>query len=207
MEVAIKLDFDGCDENEEINSSMVTLHSDSDHEVDIHNGNYYETSLGQSQDNDISFNNNTPSPEALFSPRKEMKVVKYPPCCHTNSDSPPYKRIRALRLFDSPATPKTLLQKCAADSTSTNRPTCGIRSKFLNGQSNSKTNKPTSVIRPNSESHISPPASKQLNGTGGKHVPGSVPVANINPFTPTGMMLSRKRTRSRRDLDKNPICR
>lgn len=27
--------------------------------------------------------------------------------------SPPYKKVRALRLFDSPATPKTLLEKCS----------------------------------------------------------------------------------------------
>ncbi|XP_071441120.1 wee1-like protein kinase 1-A [Hetaerina americana] len=29
------------------------------------------------------------------------------------SNSPPYKRVRALRLFDSPATPKTLIEKCS----------------------------------------------------------------------------------------------
>lgn len=27
--------------------------------------------------------------------------------------SPPYKKVRALRLFDSPATPKTLFEKCS----------------------------------------------------------------------------------------------
>ncbi|CAG9770161.1 unnamed protein product [Ceutorhynchus assimilis] len=84
------------------------------------------------------------------------------------SFSPPYKRVRALRLFDSPLTPKTILQK--------------------------------------STSATTPLPRSRLFGDKPKAVPSAYaerekPSANVNPFTPDGQMLSKKRTRSLRSLD------
>lgn len=82
--------------------------------------------------------------------------------------SPPYKRVRALRLLDSPATPKTIIEKSAFN-------TPAPRSRlFQNGD------KPRGV-----------PSSYKPEK----------PAANVNPFTPNGMMLqSKKRSRSKRSL-------
>ncbi|XP_030757239.1 wee1-like protein kinase [Sitophilus oryzae] len=89
-------------------------------------------------------NNETPAPQKI-------------------SFSPPYKRVRALRLFDSPLTPKTIIQK----------------------SSNCTTPLPRS----------------RLFGDKPKPVPSAYaekdkPAANVNPFTPNGMLLSKKRPRS-----------
>lgn len=95
---------------------------------------------------------------------------------HKNSMgcSPPYKRVRALRLFDSPTTPKTLIQKSVFQTPLPSR--C---SKLFN------LDKP----RP---SKISPSYQNKLEK----------PTANINPFTPTGMLITaRKRSRSKRSLN------
>ncbi|CAH0549126.1 unnamed protein product [Brassicogethes aeneus] len=99
-------------------------------------------------------NNNTPGPK-------------------NPSFSPPYKRVRALRLFDSPLTPKTILQKC-----STNTPV--PRSRLF-------TDKPKAVA----SAYAKPER----------------PLANVNPFTPNGMLLSKKRTRSIRSLMGSPEVR
>lgn len=86
--------------------------------------------------------------------------------------SPPYKRVRALRLFDTPATPKTLIEKSAA--------TTPVPAKCTRLFSSDK---PRSV--------------SSLHGKLDK------PSANVNPFTPNGMMLTaRKRTRSKRSLNR-----
>ncbi|CAG9830932.1 unnamed protein product [Diabrotica balteata] len=83
------------------------------------------------------------------------------------SFSPPYKRVRALRLFDSPLTPKTIIQKSACD-------TPLPRSRLFGC-------KPKAVVSayPKREER---------------------PVANVNPFTPNGMLLSKKRSRSIRSM-------
>lgn len=93
-------------------------------------------------------NNRTPAPQKL-------------------TFSPPYKRVRALRLFDSPLTPKTIIQK---------------------------------------SSSTTPLPRSRLFGDKPKAVPSAYadrekPAANVNPFTPNGMLLSKKRTRSVRSLD------
>ncbi|XP_076256343.1 wee1 kinase isoform X2 [Rhynchophorus ferrugineus] len=94
-------------------------------------------------------NNRTPAPQKM-------------------SYSPPYKRVRALRLFDSPHTPKTIIQK--------------------------------------SSSCTTPLPRSRLFGDKPKAVPSAYaerekPAANVNPFTPNGLLLSKKRTRSVRSLD------
>ncbi|RXG56527.1 Wee1-like protein kinase 1-B [Armadillidium vulgare] len=200
MDVVMKLDFDNCDDDEEINSSMMTVNSDSDDgeqnmkmNLDLrnNNSNFYEN---QSESNN-SFEV-IRSPDGIFSPRKLTNNISY--TSQAKSDSPPYKRIRALRLFDSPATPKTLYQKCAADSTSSkvsrNRSKILLRSKVKDSlKQNSFSNNPEST-----------PASKLSKAQNNpKSVSSAVGLANINPFTPSEMMLSRKRTRSKRDLNKS----
>lgn len=94
------------------------------------------------------------------------------------SHSPPYKRVRALRLMDSPATPKTIFEKCSIQTP-----------VYLNKSFLFVDKRPRSRLFPS-----------KLCKTFG---PGSTgkPAANTNPFTPTGMLLaSKKRTRSKRSL-------
>lgn len=87
--------------------------------------------------------------------------------------SPPYKRVRALRLFDSPNTPKTLMEKSALQTPLPSR--C---SKLFNLEK--------------SRPKISPGYQNKLEK----------PAANVNPFTPTGMLITaRKRSRSKRSLN------
>ncbi|XP_050316165.1 wee1-like protein kinase isoform X2 [Anthonomus grandis grandis] len=86
--------------------------------------------------------------------------------------SPPYKRVRALRLFDSPLTPKTIIQKSSSSTT--------------------------------------PLPRSRLFGDIPKAVPSAYaerekPAANVNPFTPDGLLLSKKRTRSIRSPKVKPV--
>jgi wee1-like protein kinase len=89
-----------------------------------------------------------------------------------HSVSPPYKRVRALRLFDSPATPKTLIEKCSLHTPATPMPGSRLFSR---------------IEKPKGVACAYPKLDK--------------PSANVNPFTPNGMLLmSKKRTRSKRSL-------
>ncbi|XP_025832875.1 wee1-like protein kinase isoform X2 [Agrilus planipennis] len=90
------------------------------------------------------------------------------------SFSPPYKRVRALRLFDNPLTPKTILEKSSV---------CG-----------------TPAPRNRLFSHCERPrgvASAYPNKL-------EKPAANVNPFTPDGLMMTKKRSRSIRSLISSP---
>lgn len=86
--------------------------------------------------------------------------------------SPPYKRVRALRLFDSPLTPKTILEKSAVCATP------APRTRLF------ATDKPRAVAC--------------------AYAKNDRPAANVNPFTPNGMLLTKKRTRSIRSLVGSP---
>lgn len=112
-----------------------------------------------------------------ISPRKQPSI------------SPPYRKVRALRLFDSPATPKTIIQKSS--------------SKFVKITGNSHA-KDTDVL------------AKPIDGnvTGICEKPRAVPLhrkcdnllnsVNINPFTPPVMfMRTKKRTRSNHEGNDN----
>ncbi|CAH2056061.1 unnamed protein product, partial [Iphiclides podalirius] len=111
------------------------------------------------------------------------------------SHSPPYKRVRALRLFDSPHTPKTLLEKC---STPSHHPP---RSRLFPP----KLSAPTGV--PSGSSHHLHPPSCDEDSALGSLPPDELddsrvrrPLANINPFTPDGQALNKKK----RALSKTP---
>ncbi|XP_014479674.1 PREDICTED: wee1-like protein kinase [Dinoponera quadriceps] len=107
---------------------------------------------------DMQANNNNRIPSAV--------TVPYQPL----ASSPPYKRVRALRLFDSPTTPKTIIEK-----------------SVMHTPLPSKCNRFFSLEKPKPCSY--PNKSEK-------------PAANVNPFTPNGMLLAaRKRTRSKRSLN------
>nr|CAH7725305.1 unnamed protein product [Callosobruchus chinensis] len=112
-------------------------------------------------------------------PIRGARKLEFAACNNNNNEtplpknpslSPPYKRIRALRLFDSPLTPRTIIQK----STSNSLP----RSRLFG-------DKPRAV-----------PSAYQKRE--------EKPAANVNPFTPDGMLLSKKRRRSVRSLMDSP---
>ncbi|XP_068223595.1 wee1-like protein kinase 2 [Palaemon carinicauda] len=211
MDVAMKLDFESCiEEDEAENASFQTLSSGCDfdgRDISCDEMNYNVPP--------------TPSPARMFSPRKALRPAVRPTIDNTTAptlESPPYKKIRALRLFDSPATPKTLLLKSTTSAASS-------------GDSSSHHSRPVSRTRlfPSARARTlaswnnttpvtpSPPAAaasavvlSSQHGCGGStNSNGSArskvrEVANINPFTPSGMLLSsRKRTRSRRDHEAN----
>lgn len=193
MDVAMKLDFDSCDD-EEVNTSFHTLSSG----CDVEDGSEF------SSDDLTTSKPPSPPTSRLFSPRKCR------PAANTHSsktedsspqqvlDSPPYKKIRALRLFDSPATPKTLLQKSSAAESSASKANPRLR-LFPAGRP--RHSRPMAWAVPATPPPPPPPPQPQEKEA--KAV--VMEVANINPFTPTGMLLSsRKRTRSRRELDGSP---
>ncbi|XP_055303329.1 wee1-like protein kinase [Sitodiplosis mosellana] len=98
-------------------------------------------------------------------------------------ESPPYRKVRALRLFDTPATPKTLIKK----------------SSFENGAQTPAQNK---LIRKSILSNLGGLGSRTPNVT---DRPKALPVhnkalepvtANINPFSPSSFMQKKKRSRT-----------
>lgn len=113
------------------------------------------------------------------------------------SHSPPYKRVRALRLFDSPHTPKTLLEKC---STPTHHPP---RTRLFPPKINVQTGMPSG-----SSHHLHPPSGDDDSALGSlppdeldeSRLTVRRPIANINPFTPDGQALNKKK----RALSKTP---
>lgn len=181
MDVTMRLEFDNCDD-EEVDSSFHTLSSG----CDVYDG-------GEFSGDDLV---------ALvppFSPRKFSRPIVRPECeisPQVTEDSPPYKKIRALRLFDSPATPKTILQKSTSVAESVNRP--ASRSRLFPPRQRATT---VAAASSGQVTTCTPSPSQ----TQQKEAKGKCPtkeVANINPFTPTEMMLSsrRKRSRSKREL-------
>lgn len=99
-------------------------------------------------------------------------------------ESPPYRKVRALRLFDTPATPKTLIKKSSFD---IGPPT--------------PANTHSKLIRKSILSNISGLASRTSNSCSDR--PKSIPVhnkalepvtANINPFSP--FIQKKKRSRN-----------
>ncbi|KAG5881722.1 hypothetical protein JTB14_037938 [Gonioctena quinquepunctata] len=141
---------------------------------------YFDSSSGCEMSFEISSDNvgeNMPfsSPKA-HRPRK----LEFSRCENNNnrtpgpknlSFSPPYNRVRALRLFDSPLTPKTIIQK-----------------------SSSATPLPRSRLFGDKPRAVASAYAKREDR----------PTANVNPFTPNGMLLSKKRTRSIRSLLGSP---
>ncbi|KAJ8707801.1 hypothetical protein PYW07_011478 [Mythimna separata] len=146
-----------------------------------------ETSCEMSDSFNIFSDNLSPIPSSIvprkldFSSMDDDDGVR-DPLPPPVSLSPPYKRVRALRLFDSPHTPKTLLEKC---STPSHHPP---RSRLFPPKFNVQPGMPSG-----SSHHLHPPSGDDDSAL------GSLPpdeldesrmtrraVANINPFTPDG---------------------
>ncbi|XP_055546833.1 wee1-like protein kinase [Wyeomyia smithii] len=102
--------------------------------------------------------------------------------------SPPYRKVRALRLFDSPATPKTIIQKS----------TSKILKSLANGCAKDGLEVP--AVDAKVSSICEKPRAVPLH----RNCENVRPSANVNPFTPPGMfMRTKKRTRSGQDGNDN----
>lgn len=171
MEVSQKLDVESYTYDSEFDSSAYTTSSGCDASM--------EHGFDMSRED---FHSSSPIPKFTFtthsddsSPECVNELASREENCISvqhQSVSPPYKRVRALRLFDSPATPKTLLEKCSFHTPVTPMPRSRLFSRIEN---------------PKGLTCSYPKLDK--------------PSANVNPFTPNGMLLmSKKRTRSKRSL-------
>lgn len=92
-------------------------------------------------------------------------------------ESPPYRKVRALRLFDTPATPKTLIQKAA-----------------LENRIATPANSHSKLIRKSILSHIGGLAPQTPNVSDRPkpiplHSKGTL-TANINPFSPSSKRIA-----------------
>ncbi|XP_043284932.1 wee1-like protein kinase [Venturia canescens] len=198
MDVAQKLHFDAYDiEDEELNISCRTNSSGCDVEDALDSSTEdFACSPLQPQPRKLSFsnamecsdsetnqpvNNNATPTVTLTGPmgmRIPLREGAQPQSRISMACSPPYKRVRALRLFDSPTTPKTLMEKSAM---ATPVP--------------SKCTRLFAVDKPR-------PVASCFQSKLDK------PTANVNPFTPNGMLLTaRKRSRSKRSLNSSPDIR
>lgn len=111
----------------------------------------------------------------IGTPAIKIPVISHKDDHSEKTCSPPYKCVRALRLFDSPTTPKTMIEKNIVMQTPF--PSKCARLFFLDKPRPSK-------ISPNFQNK------------------SDKPVANVNPFTPTGMLITaKKRSRSKRSLN------
>lgn len=121
------------------------------------------------------------------------------------SMSPPYRKVRALRLFDSPATPKTIIQKSATTKT----PLVSSSSKHLKflatnnncGKSSAvKGEAPLAVPMEGSSIRFSSDVFSDTKT--GKFLKNRLSFANVNPFTPPSLLMrSKKRLRHEEDLN------
>ncbi|XP_020296605.1 wee1-like protein kinase 1-A isoform X2 [Pseudomyrmex gracilis] len=199
MEVAQKVRYDACDmQNEELSWSCRTSSPDCetgdimDSSTDdfgspptpLQPRKLFTTDCNDNE-NDVPTNNNKTGSVKEYTPNtKGIESIHV----HENSSvqglsmtcSPPYKRVRALRLFDTPTTPKTLIEKSAMP---TPVPSRCPRTFSLDKPRPSKIS-PITKISPSYQTKSEKPA------------------ANVNPFTPTSMLITaRKRSRSKRSLN------
>jgi wee1-like protein kinase len=169
MEVVQKLDIESYAYDSEFDNSSHTMSSGCDASMeqgfDISRGDFHSSSpipkftpTANSDDSSLEqLTERAPRVENCISLRHRR-------------GSPPYKKVRPVRLFESPATPKTFLEKCSDHTPATPAARSRLFSRF---------EKPKEVAC----------AYPKL----GK------PSVNVNPFTPNGMLLmSKKWTRSKR---------
>ncbi|XP_077289858.1 wee1-like protein kinase [Arctopsyche grandis] len=124
--------------------------------------------------------------------------------------SPPYKRVRALRLFDSPATPKTILQTCSTPTPNKCRsrlqpPRFSHMGQLRHAGSSNHLHPPEindcvplyEQPKSNDSSWMSTD-DNNLSDLQKSHISQE---ANINPFTPNNVLLNRKK----RSLSKTSV--
>lgn len=95
-----------------------------------------------------------------------------------DAESPPYRKVRALRLFDTPATPKTIIQKSSSLTARNNTPP-------------NSTAFPISIVPATPNAHHQRPKAIPIHN---KMLDSFV--ANINPFSPNNLLQSKKRSRA-----------
>ncbi|XP_052867400.1 wee1-like protein kinase [Anopheles cruzii] len=138
-----------------------------------------------------------PSPvRSVVMPRKltfcetSPEVVEPQPATmkQPSSMSPPYRKVRALRLFDTPATPKTIIQK------STNN--MFTRTEFGRPKKGSALVERYDVLAKPMDAEMAMIATEKPRSVPlHRHYDAGLP-ANVNPFTPPAMfMRTKKRTR------------
>lgn len=128
---------------------------------------------------------------------------------HSVCSSPPYRSIRKLRLFDSPATPKTILHK----STTTNHPLANNNANRSNSKMLKFLSTNNNIVMNDSFNAIGTPESScdmrtiQINPHHSHqqlqklNIP-KIMRANFNPFTPQSLMMrTKKRVRVEEDLN------
>ncbi|XP_072948640.1 wee1-like protein kinase [Epargyreus clarus] len=161
-----------------------------------------ETSCDMSDSFNIFSDNLSPIPASIVPRKLDFTSLDDDDCIRDAAPapvslSPPYKRVRALKLFDSPHTPKSLLEKC---STPAHNPP---RSRLFPPKLNAPTGMPSG-----SSHHLHPPSGDEDSALGSlppdepldETRPPRRPIANINPFTPDGQALNKKK----RALSKTP---
>lgn len=161
--------------------------------------NYDDLDGSDSEQND-SKNNNMLSTEDFS---KQKPIHKSP----LVTISPPYRKVRALKLFDSPATPKTIVQKSVSLG---NQISLTANSLLVPSQKHNfrpLLNKHNILFSPLSPANKSSTCDKTKNKYRAisSHLNSDYINANVNPFTPpTLMMRSKKRTRQE-ELSNNNI--
>lgn len=147
--------------------------------------------------------------EAIFalakSPKKEAVLVKCASEPAQITMSPPYRKVRALRLFDSPATPKTIIQKSATTKT----PMVSSSSKHLKflatntkcGNSALK-GEPLAVPMENTPGSIRFSSDVFSDSKTKRFLHNRLSLTNVNPFTPPSLMMrNKKRLRQEEELN------
>lgn len=134
-----------------------------------------------------------PTPKPLFLARQAMPRCRAP---DLSCMSPPYRKIRALRLMDTPETPKTIIQKlkdsvAVVPDTKSQDNDSDTDDYFL-ARGDQHTKKP--LIAPSAMNPHQPLRAVPIP-IHHHHYPAAT-TANVNPFTPDGMLMnSKKRAR------------
>ncbi|XP_034234905.1 wee1-like protein kinase 2 [Thrips palmi] len=146
---------------------------------------------------DFSHSSVDSSPEAMSSPTFSLLNHSTAPDCGT--DSPPYKRVKSLRLMDSPATPKTILEKSSAPFTPLppgHGPSASLGLGLAAAAAPSARGRLLPLLDRDWDRNKSRTSSSSSSSLVSLAPPDKLAV-NLNPFTPTGMILtSKKRCRA-----------
>lgn len=120
----------------------------------------------------------------MQSPKKGVLVKSWSQPAEV-SISPPYRKVRALKLLDSPATPKTIIQK----STVTKTPLISSSSKHLKFlATNNNCGQKEALATP-----MEGGAAIRNDTKTGKFLQNRKSLANVNPFTPPALMMRNKK--------------
>ena len=106
----------------------------------------------------------------------------------SSSSTPPHKRLRNLRLFDTPHTPKSLIERSrplTTTVTGSQRRTRGLGSRLFGNKHKND------LVLENRQTKSAP----RLGATNNRK---DAKLANVNPFTPSGLVLNASRKKRQR---------